>query len=141
VHNRMIVGFRYLLPSFGLVRFLFYWIRIKMSARFQSLLALGVGQHFPLSVVWVAFVYVVAVTAILWAGVCLAITGSLSLQRLLCGLWLILIVVVPCQSAEFFLTGIQLPPLVTYLTLWLPLLFALWLFMRAQRYDPKESVS
>jgi hypothetical protein len=120
-----------------------YWIRIKMSARFQSLLALGLGQPFPLSMVYVAFVYVVAIVAILWAGLCfyLAITGSLSLRSLLCGLWLIFIVVVPCQSAEFFLTGVQLPPLVRYLTLWLPLLFALWLSMRAQRYDPKESVS
>jgi hypothetical protein len=42
-----------------------YWIQIKMSPRFHGLLALELGQPFPLSVIWVAFVYVVAITAIL----------------------------------------------------------------------------
>lgn len=58
-----------------------------MSATFQSLLAVGLGQPFPLSVVYVAFIYVIAIIAILWAGLCiyLAIIGSLSLRRLLRG--------------------------------------------------------
>ena len=120
-----------------------YWIRIKMSVAFQSLLAIGLGQPFPLSVVYVAFIYVVAITAVLWAGLCLylAITGSLNLRRLLRGLCLILVVVVPSLSSGLFLKGLPLSPLVTYLTLWLPLLFALWLSIRAQRYEPRESLS
>ena len=120
-----------------------YWIQIKMSAAFQSLLAIGLGQPFPLSVVYVAFIYVVAITAILWVGLCLylAITGSLNLRRLLRGLCLILVVVVPSLSSGLFLKGLRLSPLVTYLTFWLPLLFALWLSIRAQRYDPRESLS
>lgn len=120
-----------------------YWIRIKMSAAFQSLLALGIGQPFPLSLVYVAFIYVVAITAILFAGLCLffAITGSLNVRRLLRGLCLILIVVVPSLSSEIFLKGLPLSPLVRYLTLWSPLLFALWLSIRAQRYEPRKSIS
>ena len=118
-----------------------YWIRIKMSATFQSLLALGLGQPHPLSLVYVAFLHVVAITAILFAGLCLflAITGSLNLRRLLRGLCLILIVVVPSLSGIFF-NGLPLSPLVRYLTLWSPLLFALWLSMRAQRYEPRKSL-
>jgi hypothetical protein len=114
-----------------------------MSAAFQSLLAIGLGQPFPLSVVYVAFIYVVAITAILWVGLCLylAITGSLNLRRLLRGLCLILVVVVPSLSSGLFLKGLRLSPLVTYLTFWLPSLFALWLSIRAQRYDPRKSLS
>jgi hypothetical protein len=120
-----------------------YWIHIKMSPRLHGFLALGLGQPFPLSMIWVAFVYVIAITAILWVGLCvyLAITGSLNLRRLMRGLWLILIVVVPTLISGLFLNGLPHSPLVIYLTLWLPLLFALWLSIRAQRYDPKESVS
>lgn len=120
-----------------------YWIRIKMSAAFQSLLALGLELPYPLSLVYVAFIYIVAITAILCAGLCLflAITGSLNLRRLLRGLCLILIVVVPSLSSGIFLKGLRLSPLVSYLSLWSPLLFALWLSMRAQRYAPRESLS
>jgi hypothetical protein len=120
-----------------------YWIRIKMSVPFQSLLALGLGEPFPLSVGYAAFIYVVAITAILWAGLCLylAITGSLNLRRLLRGLCLILIVVVPALISGIFLKGLRVSPLVGYLTSWLPLLFALWLSMRAQRYEERESMS
>jgi hypothetical protein len=120
-----------------------YWIRLKMSAAFQSVLALGLELPYPLSLVYVAFIYVVAITAILCAGLCLflAITGSLNLRRVLRGLCLILIVVVPSLSSGIFLKGLPLSPLVSYLTLWAPLLFALWLSMRAQRYEPTESLS
>ena len=120
-----------------------YWIRIKMSAAFQSLLAIGLGQPFPLSVVYVTFIYVVAITAILWAGLCiyLTITGSLSLRRLLRGLCLISIVVFPSLSMGIFLKGVPFSPLATYLILWLPLLFALWLSIQAQQYDRGESLS
>ena len=101
-----------------------YWIRIKMGAAFQSLLAAGLAQPFPLSVVYVTFIYVVAITAILWTGLCiyLAITGSLNLRRLLRGLCLIAIVVVPSLSSGIFLKGLPLSPLAAYLILWLPLL-------------------
>jgi hypothetical protein len=34
-------------------------------------LAAGLAQPFPLSVVYVTFIYVVAITAILWAGLCI----------------------------------------------------------------------
>lgn len=114
-----------------------------MSAAFQSLLALGLGLPYPLSLVYVAFLYVVAITAILCAGLCLflVITGSLNLRRLLRGLCLILMVVVLSSAAELILNGVPLSPLVRYLTLWLPLLFALWLSMRAQRYEARESPS
>jgi hypothetical protein len=103
-----------------------YWIRIKMGATFQSLLAAGLAQPFPLSVVYVTFIYVVAITAILWAGLCiyLAITGSLNLRRLLRGLWLIAIVVVPSLSSGIFRKGLPLSPLAAYLILWLPWLVA-----------------
>ena len=78
-----------------------YWIRIKMGATFQSLLAAGLAQPFPPSVVYVTFIYVFAITAILWAGLCiyLAITASLNLRRLLRGLCPIAIVVVPSLSS------------------------------------------
>lgn len=114
-----------------------------MSAGFQSLLALGLGQSFPLSLIWPAFIYAVAITADLWVGlwVYLAITGSINLQRLIRGLWLILVVVVPTLISGIFLNGLPHSPLVTHLTLWLPLLFALWLSLRAQRYEPRESLS
>jgi len=120
-----------------------YWIRIKMSVAFQSLLALGLGKPFPLSVVYAAFIYVAAITAILWAGLCLylAITGSLNLRRLLRGLGLILIVVVPSLIIGIFLKGLRVASLVGYLGVWLPLLFALWLSIRAQCYDQIESLS
>jgi hypothetical protein len=120
-----------------------YWIHIKMSPRFHGLLALGLGQPFPLSVIWVEFVYVIAITAILWVGLCfyLAITGSLNLRRLMRGLWLILVVVVPTLIGGIFLSGLRHTPSVIYLTLWLPLIFALWLSMRAQCYEQRESVS
>jgi hypothetical protein len=100
-------------------------------------------QPFPLSLISAAFIYVVAITANLWAGLCLylAITGSLNLRRLLRGLGLILIVAVPTLISGLFLKGLPPSPLVAYLTLWLPLLFALWLSMRAQRYEPRESLS
>ncbi len=69
----------------------------KMSAAFQSLLALGLGKPFPLSVIYVAFIYAIAITAILCAGLCfyLAMTGNLNLRRLRRGALLILIAVVP----------------------------------------------
>ncbi|HEV2402503.1 MAG TPA: hypothetical protein VGS27_36575 [Candidatus Sulfotelmatobacter sp.] len=120
-----------------------YWIRIKMSAAFQSLLALGLTKPFPLSVIYVAFVYVAAITAILFAGLFLyvAITGTLHFRRLLRGLCLILIVVVPSLSSGIFVKGLPLSPLAAYLILWLPLLFALWLSMRAQRYKSKAPLS
>jgi hypothetical protein len=120
-----------------------YWIRIKMSAAFQSLLALGLGEPFPLSMVYATFIYVVAIAAILWAGLCLylAITGSLNLRRLLRGLCLLLIVVVPSLISGIFLKGLRVSPLVGYLSLWLPLIFALWLSMRAQRYEQRGSLS
>jgi len=120
-----------------------YWIRIKMSAAFQSLLAIGIGQPFPMSVMYVTFIYVIAVTAILWAGLCiyLAITGSLSLRRLWRGLSLTSIVVVPSVSSGIFLKGLRLSPVAAYLVVWLPLLFALWLSIRAQRYGERGSLS
>jgi hypothetical protein len=120
-----------------------YWIRIKMSAVFQSLLAFGLGEPFPLSVVYAAFIYVVAVTTILWVGLCLylAITGSLNLRRLLRGLFVILIVVVPSLTSGIFLKGLRVSPLVGYLGVWLPLLLALWLSMAAQRYEQRQSLS
>ena len=79
-----------------------------MSAAFQSLLALGLKLPYPLSLVYVAFIFVVAVTAILCAGLCLflAITGSLNFKRLRRGLCLILIVVVPSLSSGIFLKGL-----------------------------------
>lgn len=114
-----------------------------MSATFQSLLAVGLGQPFPLSVVYVAFIYVIAIIAILWAGLCiyLAIIGSLSLRRLLRGLFLISVVVVPSLSSGIFLKGLSLSPLASYVMLWFPLLFALWLSIRAQRYESRDSQS
>lgn len=120
-----------------------YWIRIKMSTRFQSLLALEVGKPFPLSVIWVMVIYVAALTAILWAGLCLylVITRRLNLRRLVRGLWLILIVVVPSLVAGIFLKGLSLSPPLTYLIQWLPLLLALWLSMRAERRDAAESLA
>ena len=114
-----------------------YWIRIKMSAAFQSLFAIGLSQPFPLSVAYVTFIYVVAITTILWVGLCiyLAITDSLDLRRLFRGLCLIAVVVVPSLSSGIFLKGLSLSPLAEYLILWLPLCFALWLSIRAQRYE------
>lgn len=114
-----------------------YWIRVKMSVAFQSLLGLGLGEPFPLSVVYATFIYVIAITAILWAGLCLylAITGSLNFRRLLRGLCLLLIIVVPALIIGVFLKGVRVSPLVGYLSIWLPLIFALWLSMHAQRYE------
>jgi len=111
-----------------------------MSPRFHGFLALELGQPFPLSVIWVAFVYVIAMTAILWAGLCvyLAITGSLNLRRVMRGLWLILVVVVPTLISGIFLGGLPHTPLVTYLTLWLPLLFALWFSMERSGTTPRN---
>ncbi len=108
-----------------------------MSVAFQSLLGLGLGEPFPLSVVYATFIYVIAITAILWAGLCLylAITGSLNFRRLLRGLCLLLIIVVPALIIGVFLKGVRVSPLVGYLSIWLPLIFALWLSMHAQRYE------
>jgi len=132
-------------PAFALVWsgvLSMYWIRIKMSVAFQSLLAFGLGEPFPLSLIYATFIYVVAITGILWAGLCLylAITGTLNLRRLLRGLCLLLIVVVPSLISGIFLKGLRVSPLVGYLSLWLPLTFALWLSMRAQRYEQRESL-
>lgn len=114
-----------------------------MSVAFQSLLALGLGKPFPLSVIYVAFIYVIAITAILCAGLCLylAMTGNLNLRRLRRGAWLILIVVVPSLISGMFLNRIPLSPAVTYLAVWMPLVFALWMSIRAQRYESSESLS
>jgi hypothetical protein len=119
------------------------WIQIKMSARFQSLLALGVGEPFPVSVIYMSVIYIAAITAILWAGLCiyLAITGGFDLRRLLRGLWVILIVAVPSLVTGIFLKGLPLPPSVAYPTLWLPLLFALWLSMGMQRRQLMEALT
>jgi hypothetical protein len=54
------------------------------------------------------------------------------------GLWQISVAVVPTLISGMFLGGLPHTPLVIYLTLWLPLLFALWLSIRAQRYESKE---
>jgi len=114
-----------------------------MSAAFQSVLAIGLSQPFPLSVVYVTFIYAVAITTILCVGLCiyLAITGSLNLRRLFRGLFLIATVVLPSLSSGIFLKGLSLSPPAAYLISWLPLLFALWLSIRAQRYDPRQSLS
>ncbi|HEV2395429.1 MAG TPA: hypothetical protein VGS27_00625 [Candidatus Sulfotelmatobacter sp.] len=114
-----------------------------MSAAFQSLLAIGIREPFPLSVVYVTFVYVVAITTILWVGLCiyLAIADSLNLRRLFRGLCLIAIVVLPSISSGIFLKRLSFSPLAEYLILWLPLCFALWLSIRLQRYEPRESLS
>jgi hypothetical protein len=50
-------------------------------------------------------------------------------------------VVVPSHSGGIFLQGLRLSHCVAYLTWWSPLLFALWLSMRAQRYEARESLS
>ena len=108
-----------------------YWIHIKMSVRLQSLLGLGGELRFPISLMYVAAIYIFAVSLILWTGlgIYLAITGGLKPRRLLRGLSVILLVVVPTQVAGIFLKGLPLPSVVEYMTLWLPLFLGLWLSM------------
>ena len=38
-----------------------YWIHIKTNVRFQSLLGLGVGLNFPVSLIYVSVIYIAAV--------------------------------------------------------------------------------
>jgi hypothetical protein len=124
-----------------------YWIHIKMNVRFQSLLRLGIGLNFPLSLIYVSVIYVATVAVILWAGLAiyLAVTGGFSFRRLFRGLSVILLVVVPSLVAGMFLKGLLLPPVVKYMTLWLPLFLALWLSIwvglprrqRNVRFGPK----
>ena len=115
-----------------------YWIHIKMNVRFQSLLGLGIGLNFPASLLYVSLIYIAAVAVILWTGlgIYLAITGGFRLRRLLRGLLVILLVVVPSQVAGIFLNGLPIPPVATT---WLPLFLALWLSMwvgRPERQRP-----
>jgi len=67
--------------------------------------------------------------------------GQLESQKTPTGLGLILIVVVPSLIIGIFLKGLRVASLVGYLGVWLPLLFALWLSIRAQCYDQIESLS
>jgi hypothetical protein len=92
-------------------------------------------------------IYVATVAVILWAGLAiyLALTGGFSLRRLFRGLSVIVLVVVPSLVAGIFLNGLLLPPVVEYMTLWLPLFLALWLSIwvglpcrqRNVRFGPK----
>jgi hypothetical protein len=109
-----------------------------MNVRFQSLLGLGIGLNFPASLLYVSLIYIAAVAVILWTGlgIYLAITGGFKLRRLLRGLLVILLVVVPSQVAGIFLNGLPIPPVATT---WLPLFLALWLSMwvgRPERQRP-----
>jgi hypothetical protein len=106
-----------------------YWIHVKMNVRFQSVVKLGVWLPFPMSLIYVSAIYVIAIAVILWTGlgIYLAFAGGLSSRRLLRGLLMILIVIAPSLLAEFFLGGLRLPPLLKYMATWLPLFFALWL--------------
>ena len=111
-----------------------------MNPRFQSLLGLGIGLHFPASLICVSTVYAVAMVAMEPAGlgIYLAITGDFKLRGLLRGLIAILAVTVPSLAAGIFLKGLSLPPMVTYTTVWLPVCLALWLSIRVARSDERK---
>jgi hypothetical protein len=100
-----------------------------MNVHFQSLLRLGIGLDFPASLIYVSVIYIAAIAMILWAGlgIYLTIVGGFRLRGFLCGRLVILLVVVPSLTAGIFLKGLQLPPSVVYMTIWLPLFLALWL--------------
>jgi hypothetical protein len=106
-----------------------YWIHIKMNLRFQSVLGMGIGLHFPASLIYVSMVYAVAIVAIVLAGlgIYLVMTGDFKFRGLLRGLLAILVVTVPSLIAGVFLKGLTVPPIVTYVTVWLPVCLALWL--------------
>jgi hypothetical protein len=106
-----------------------YWVHIKMNVHFQAILRWGIGLTFPVSLIYVTFIYIAAIAVILWAGLAiyLAVTGGFSLRRLFRGLLVIVLLTVPFPVAGIFLNGLLLPPVVRYMTLWLPLFLALWL--------------
>ena len=113
-----------------------------MNVRFQAILRWGIGLDFPASLLYVAVIYDTVIAVILWAGlgIYLAITANLKLKRLLRGLLLILLVTVPSLFAGMFLKGRPLPTVVEYMTIWLPLLLALWLSMRVGRPEHQRNV-
>jgi hypothetical protein len=117
-----------------------YWIHIKMNPRFQSVLGLGIGLHFPASLIYVSTVYAVAIVGIVLAGlgIYLAMTGDINLRGLLRGLLAILVVTVPSLVAGVFLKGLRVPRVVTYMTVWLPVYLALWLSIRVGRPDHRQ---
>ena len=118
-----------------------YWIHIKMNVRFQALLRWGIGLDFPASLLYVAVIYTTVIGVILWVGlgIYLAITGGLMLRGLLRGLVVILLVAVPSLVAGIFVKGL-FPPVLEHMTVWLPLLFALWLSMRVGRPKHQRNV-
>jgi hypothetical protein len=109
-----------------------YWIHIKMNVHFQSVVKLGVDWPFPLSFAYVSAIYFFAITLIIWAGIGISVgfAGQLSSHHLLKGLFTASALVALSLLTQFFLSGMQLSPILKYTTTWVPLFLALYVGIR-----------
>src|SRR4051812_2475491 len=75
-----------------------YWIHIKMSAPLQALIGAGVSFPFPLSMLYIGFVYLVAMATISIVGlsIYLALVKAFRVRTLFLGSAVIFLVLAIC---------------------------------------------
>lgn len=95
----------------------------------QSIINLGMGLTWPLSLVYVSVVYLLVITTLVWAGfvLFLLLTGTFRWRSFALGAIASSVVLIPAYVGGMLLAGRLLTPYIWWSSLWVALVLALWL--------------
>ena len=105
------------------------WDFLKPSHALQSIINLGMGLTWPLSLVYVSVVYLLVITTLVWAGFVLFLlfTGTFRWRSFALGAIASSVVLIPAYAGGMLLAGRLLTPYIWWSCLWVALVLALWL--------------
>jgi glucan phosphoethanolaminetransferase (alkaline phosphatase superfamily) len=105
------------------------WDFFKRSYALQTIINLGVGLTWPLSLVYVSVVYLLVITALVWVGFVLFLlfSGTFRWRRFALGAIASCGVLIPAYAGGMLLAGRLLTPYIWWSCLWVALVLALWL--------------
>ncbi len=95
----------------------------------QLIISLGLGLTWPLSLIYVSVVYLLAITILVWAGfvLFLLLTGTFRWRNFARGAIVSYVVLIPAYVCGMLLAGRLLTPYIWWSCLWVALALALWL--------------
>ncbi len=105
------------------------WDFLKRSHALQSVINLGMGLTWPISLVYASVVYLLVIATLVWAGfvLFLLLTGTFRWRRFALGAVASCVVLIPAYVGGMLLAGRLLTPYIWWSSLWVALVLALWL--------------
>ena len=105
------------------------WDFLKLSHALQSIINLGMGLTWPMSLVYASVVYWLVIATLVWLGFVLFLlfTGTFRWRSFALGATASAVVLIPAYVGGILLAGRLLTPYIWWSCLWVALVLALWL--------------